>query len=294
MAVRTKTQLGTDIDGLTNSGANTAADVRGVLDNIADSMALRALEADLVPNADGTLDLGSSANRFANVHVDSIDLNGTTFSGTTLADPGADRGLFWDDSASTTAYWTAGTGLTFSTTNLNAEVSLTNTATLTNKTLTAPVLGGTVTGTYTLGGTPTFPAAVVQLTTTQTLTNKTLTAPDITDPTIAHEYNAQTGTTYTAVAADQSAVITMNNASANTLTIPANATTAFPIGTKMEVWALGAGTTTIAGATGVTLQGNGGSVSAGSCDIQTRYGGASLTKIATNTWMVGGDIDAVA
>lgn len=58
-----------------------------------------------------------------------------------------------------------------------AVVTLTGSQTLTNKTLTAPVLGGTVTGTYTIGGTPTFPAAVVQLTTTQTLTNKTLTAP---------------------------------------------------------------------------------------------------------------------
>lgn len=36
---------------------------------------------------------------------------------------------------------------------------LTTAQTLTNKTLTAPVLGGTVTGTYTLGGTPTIPAS---------------------------------------------------------------------------------------------------------------------------------------
>ena len=35
------------------------------------------------------------------------------------------------------------------------------TQTLTNKTLTSPVLSGTVTGTYTLGGTPTFPAGMV-------------------------------------------------------------------------------------------------------------------------------------
>ncbi|MGE0289643.1 MAG: hypothetical protein AB7I42_25855, partial [Bradyrhizobium sp.] len=46
-------------------------------------------------------------------------------------------------------------------------------------TLTAPVLSGTVTGTYTLAGTPTFPATVVSTTGTQTLTNKTLTTPAI-------------------------------------------------------------------------------------------------------------------
>lgn len=110
----------------------------------------------------------------------------------------------------------------------------------------------------------------------------------------SHNVNAQTGTSYTLVIGDQNDVVTMNNASANTLTIPTNASVAFPTGTKVEVWMLGAGTTTIAGATGVTLQGNGGSASAGSCDIQTRYAGATLTKIDTNTWMVGGDIDAVA
>lgn len=72
-----------------------------------------------------------------------------------------------------------------------APVGDTDTATLTNKTITAPtisspVLSGTVTGTYTLAGTPTFPAAVVTLTGSQTLTNKTLTSPTINTPTISN------------------------------------------------------------------------------------------------------------
>lgn len=63
--------------------------------------------------------------------------------------------------------------------------------TLTNKTVTAPaisspVLSGTVTGTYTLGGTPTLPSAVVTLTGSQTLTNKVLTSPTINSPTITN------------------------------------------------------------------------------------------------------------
>jgi len=76
----------------------------------------------------------------------------------------------------------SGTTITATATELNrvsglgsAAVGLTDTQTLTNKTLTAPVLGGTITGTYTLGGTPTFPASVATLTGTQVLTNKTLT-----------------------------------------------------------------------------------------------------------------------
>lgn len=57
------------------------------------------------------------------------------------------------------------------------------TSTLTNKTLTAPVVNGTVTGTYTLGGAPTFPSTIVTTTGTQTLTNKTITSPAISSPT---------------------------------------------------------------------------------------------------------------
>lgn len=169
-----------------------------------------------------------------------------------------------------------------------AIVGTTDTQTLTNKTLTAPVLGGTLTGTYTLGGTPTFPSTVVSTTGAQTLTNKTLTSPKISHPITTDADN------YTLVAGDQSGIVIMSGGSANQLTIPTNASVAFPLGTKIEVWSTGAGTTTIAGDTGVTLQGNGGSASAGSCDIQTQYGGATLTKIATNTWMVAGDIDTVA
>lgn len=82
-------------------------------------------------------------------------------------------------------------------------VSTTDTQTLTNKTLTtptisSPVLSGTLSGTYTLGGTPTFPATVVTTTGTQTLTNKTLTSPSINTPTITNatiSANALTGFT---------------------------------------------------------------------------------------------------
>jgi hypothetical protein len=68
------------------------------------------------------------------------------------------------------------------------EVTLTGSETLTNKTLTSPAisgptLSGTLTGTYTIGGTPTFPSSVATLTGTQTLTNKTLTAPAISSAT---------------------------------------------------------------------------------------------------------------
>lgn len=70
-------------------------------------------------------------------------------------------------------------------------VSTTDTQTLTNKTITSPTissptLSGTLIGTYTLGGTPTFPSSVVTLTGSQTLTNKILTSPTINTATIVN------------------------------------------------------------------------------------------------------------
>lgn len=82
-------------------------------------------------------------------------------------------------------------------------VGLTDTQVLTNKTLTSPTingatLSGTLAGTYTIGGTPTFPSSVTQNTVSQTLTNKTLTSPTINSPTITNAtISADTLTGYT-------------------------------------------------------------------------------------------------
>lgn len=102
--------------------------------------------------------------------------------------------------------------------------------------------------------------------------------------------NAQTGTSYTLALSDYYNMVTMDNASANTLTIPTNAAVSFPLYTRIEVVMLGAGTTTIEGDTGVTLNG----VSAGSGDINTQFQGACLTKIGTDTWIISGDTTEVA
>lgn len=108
------------------------------------------------------------------------------------------------------------------------------------------------------------------------------------------EINAQTGTTYTAVLGDRAKLITMSNASANTFTIPTNASVAYPTGTCLLVQQIGAGVTTIAGDTGVTIQGGGQSVSAGSCAISGQYDLATCLKTATDTWLVQGAVGAIA
>jgi len=91
--------------------------------------------------------------------------------------------------------------------------------------------------------------------------------------------NLQTGTSYTLVITDAGLIIEMNNASANTLTIPANATVAFPVDTRIDVEQYGAGQTTIAIVTD-TLR--------GAPKIQGQYKMVSLWKRATTEWVVVG------
>lgn len=103
-------------------------------------------------------------------------------------------------------------------------------------------------------------------------------------------YNAQTGTSYTFALVDGGAMVSMSNASANLATIPANSVIPFPVNTVIQVLMLGAGITSIKGDTGVTLNG----VSGGTGAIAARYSWASLTKIATDTWILSGNVGTVA
>jgi hypothetical protein len=98
--------------------------------------------------------------------------------------------------------------------------------------------------------------------------------------------NAQTGTTYTAVLSDDGKLVTCDNASAITFTIPTNSSVAFGIGTQINIMQLGAGQVTIAGA-GVTLR------SAGSkLKTNAQYAVATCCKIATDTWVIVGNLSA--
>lgn len=76
--------------------------------------------------------------------------------------------------------------------------------------------GGGTSGAVTLA----IDSTVATLTGSQTLTNKTLTAPVVNGGLINLSLNAQTGTTYTLVSGDSGKLVTMSNASATTLTLP--------------------------------------------------------------------------
>ena len=96
--------------------------------------------------------------------------------------------------------------------------------------------------------------------------------------------NTQTGTTYTTVLTDQSKLVTLNNGSAITLTIPANSSVAYPVGTKIDLAQLGAGQVTVAGAGGVTVN------ATPTLKLRAQYSAATCIKIATDTWLLVGDL----
>lgn len=96
--------------------------------------------------------------------------------------------------------------------------------------------------------------------------------------------NAQTGTTYTLVLGDAGKMVTLNNASAITLSIPTNANVAFPIYTRIDLLQFGAGQINVS-PTGITL------LSTGAKRKTTgQYSSATLWKQASDTWIIIGDI----
>ena len=93
---------------------------------------------------------------------------------------------------------------------------------------------------------------------------------------LAMVQNAQTGTTYTLALTDFTKLVTLNNASAVSVTLPLESTVAWETGTQLRLLNIGAGTVTVAGAVGVTINGSPLTLGQGK--------GANLIKTGTNTW----------
>jgi hypothetical protein len=150
---------------------------------------------------------------------------------------------------------------------------------------TTTVQATAIAGTTTL----TLPAAtdtLVGKATTDTLTNKTLTSPTITTPTQRLALNAQTGTTYTLVAADASyKLVTCSNAAAITVTVPPSIFTA---GDVINLQQIGAGQVTFAQGAGVTITSTGATSSAPKLRVQESA--CSIICTASNTFTVIGDL----
>jgi hypothetical protein len=131
-------------------------------------------------------------------------------------------------------------------------------------------------------------SVTADLTTSQTLTNKTLTTPTLTSPLINVGINAQTGTTYTTVLADNGKLITQTNASAITTTIPPFSSVAYPVGAQLNFVQYDLGQVTFAQGAGVTIVSTGASASAPK--LRARYSSATAICVAQDSWLIAGDI----
>ena len=83
-------------------------------------------------------------------------------------------------------------------------------------------------------------------------------------------------------------VIEMNVSTANTVSIPTDATANYPIGTQIHVFQFGAGQTTIQAVTPATTT----VVGTPGVKLRAQYSFATLIKRAANYWIVVGDTSA--
>ena len=95
----------------------------------------------------------------------------------------------------------------------------------------------------------------------------------------------QTGTTYTLVAGDVNDLVTMNNASSITLTVPPSV---FSANDTINIAQIGAGQVTFAQGAGVTINSTGATATAPK--LRAQWSTASVICTASNTFLVVGDI----
>lgn len=150
------------------------------------------------------------------------------------------------------------------------------TGTVTSITAGTGLSGGTITST----GTIAIDSTVATLTGSQTLTNKTLTSPTINTAKTTIGFNAQTGTTYSLVLADQDKLVTLSNASAITVTVPNGI---FSTGQSINLQQLGAGQVTVASDGTTVITGTG-------TALRAQYSAATLICTSANNFTLIGDL----
>jgi hypothetical protein len=95
-----------------------------------------------------------------------------------------------------------------------------------------------------------------------------------------------TNATHTLLLSDLSKLIIMNNSSSMTVTVPSEANTAFMTGDRIDVTRYGTGSLTFNSQEGVSLRATPG------LKLRAQYSTATLTKLATNEWLIVGDLAA--
>jgi len=101
--------------------------------------------------------------------------------------------------------------------------------------------------------------------------------------------NAATGITttpYVLAITDRGTCVEMNSASAQQVSVPTNASVAFPVGTQIAIYQMGTGTTTVAAVTPGTTTVR----TAASATTRAQYSTVFLRKRATDEWVLSGDL----
>lgn len=96
-----------------------------------------------------------------------------------------------------------------------------------------------------------------------------------------------TSTPFTVSSADAGKALVMNSSSAMSLVIPAESTYNFTIGQTFVIIQKGTGAVTVSGAVGVTINSKDGYVKTAG-----QYSEARLIKIASDEWLLSGDLSA--
>jgi hypothetical protein len=143
-------------------------------------------------------------------------------------------------------------------------VGTTDTQTLSNKTLTTPTIGSFVNATHAH---------------TAAATGGTLTA-----AAIYYGFNSNTGN-YTLALTDQGKILPFNTTSTGTITIPLNASVAFPTGSFVNFVQAGTGPILITGASGVSVQSENSKLK-----LKAQYAVAGCVKTDINTWVAFGNL----
>ena len=159
-------------------------------------------------------------------------------------------------------------------------------------TLTATAFAGALTGNVTgnCSGTAATVTGAAQssITSVGTLTSVTVTGAVTAGSVVAPlAINAQTGTTYTFVAADASKLVTASNGSAQTYTVPPNSSVAFDVGTAITIIGIGSGKVTLAQGSGVTINSKDSDKA-----IDGQHASVTIIKTATDTWQLIGALQA--
>lgn len=159
---------------------------------------------------------------------------------------------------------------------------------------TAPLAGGgdlSANRTLSVSAASDTAAGVVELATpaetvTGTDTTRAVTAAGVKAATRpkAQGINAQTGTTYTVVAADSTKLVTLTNAGAITVTVPTATSLGLSAGESVDFAVLGAGMATFTAGSGATVSATPSAVT------RAQYSAATLIALSTTAWLAVGDL----